>query len=60
MTDPQTPPEARQCLNLNDANYGAVAVKSGVPGFAWGVFHPANGGHWEASDDAVETWKLMK
>jgi hypothetical protein len=58
MSSP-APPEVRQCRIAGDPNYGAVAVRSGVPQFAWGVFHPTNGGHWETSDTPVADWKVL-
>ena len=59
MTAP-TPPEVRQCQNPEDTQFGSVAVKSAVPGFAWGVFNPANGGHWETNDEVVRSWKVLE
>jgi hypothetical protein len=58
MTAP-APPQVRQCQDSTDPNYGCVAVKSAVPGWAWGVFNPASGGHWEPTDAVVDSWKVI-
>jgi hypothetical protein len=55
----ETIPEVRQCTAPEHTLFGAVAVKSALPQFGWGVFHPANGGHW-AGDDDVEDWPVLK
>jgi hypothetical protein len=53
------PNEVRQCQDQGTPQYGAVAVRSSLPAFAWGVFHPTNGGHWETNDDLVGDWKVI-
>jgi hypothetical protein len=53
------PPEARQCQQQGDPNFGCVAVKAAVPGWAWGVFNPATGGHWEQTDATVSNWAVI-
>jgi hypothetical protein len=58
MTQP-TPPEVRQCRDTSDVNFGCVAVATPHPNFAWGVFNPATGGHWESNDETVKTWKVV-
>lgn len=52
-------PEVRQCQDPDNWQYGCVAVKSNLPGLAWGVFSPTNGGHWEESDDTVGAWPVV-
>lgn len=47
-------PEVRRCLNEDDPQYGAVAVKGGDN--RWGVMNPVNGGHW-ATDEEVKDWE---
>lgn len=54
-----TPPQVRQCTDPADPQFGAVAVTAAVPGWAWGVFNPVNGGHWETNDSIVGAWTLM-
>lgn len=54
-----TAPEVRQCQDTTDPNYGAVAVQSGVNQFAWGVFHPVSGGHWDTNDEITKTWTVL-
>lgn len=49
-------PEARQCQDNEDAQFGSVAVKAGKD--RWGVMNPNNGGHW-ATDDEVKDWKKL-
>ena len=49
-------PEVRQCQNPDDPQFGAVAVKSDRADYAWGVFHPRTGGHWDENNDAVQDW----
>lgn len=48
-----TTPDVRQNQIVDDAQFGAVAVRAGDD--RWGVMHPANGGHW-ATDAEVESW----
>jgi hypothetical protein len=52
-------PEVRQCQDTESQYYGYVAVKSDVPQFAWGVFSPTIGGHWEIDDSIVGSWAMM-
>jgi hypothetical protein len=52
-------PEVRQCTDPEDSQYGAVAVKSNLPGLDWGVMNPANGGHW-ATDEEVADWTKLE
>lgn len=49
-------PEARQCQDEEDAQFGSVAVKAGAN--RWGVMNPRNGGHW-STDDEVKGWKAL-
>lgn len=49
-------PEARQCQDEEDAQFGSVAVKSGSN--RWGVMNPTHGGHW-STDDEVKGWKTL-
>jgi hypothetical protein len=56
---PAPMPEVRQCQDPASPFYGCVAVKSGVPTLAWGVFNPKNGGHWDNDDSIVKDWKVM-
>jgi len=62
-TDPNPPkgplPEVRQCQDIESPHYGSVAVKSGLQQFAWGVFNPMIGGHWDTDDTEVGTWTVM-
>jgi hypothetical protein len=51
-----TVPEARQCQDPEDAQFGAVTVKAGED--RWGVMNPNNGGHW-ATDAEVDGWKVI-
>lgn len=53
---PQKPPAARQCVDMEDHLFGAVAVAGGEN--RWGVMHPDNGGHW-ADDAEVADWAEM-
>ena len=54
-------PEVRQCLDPNNADFGAVAVKAGEN--RWGVMNPGVvdpnriGGHW-TNDNEVSTWDV--
>lgn len=51
-------PEARQCHDPESPLFGAVAVRSGVPGQAWSVMSVANGGHHTPTDEEVQDWKV--
>lgn len=55
----KTPPEVRQCTDPDDWRFGSIAVASSVPGFAWGVFNPSSGGHWESDDKTVADWPVL-
>jgi hypothetical protein len=52
-------PEARQCVDEESSLFGAVAVKSAVPGIEWSVMTPANGGHHDNSGDEVADWPVL-
>lgn len=51
-------PEARQCVDEDSSLFGAVAVKSEVPGLEWSVMTTANGGH-HAGEDEVKDWAVL-
>jgi hypothetical protein len=53
-------PAARQCTDPDDPLFGAVAVASAIPGVAWSVMTPANGGHHVGSDTEVADWAELK
>jgi hypothetical protein len=57
-TPPKPIPEVRQCVDQEHWQFGSVAVKSSVPGLTWGIFSPANGGHW-GEDEEVKDWKVL-
>lgn len=57
-------PEVRQCVDPDDSMFGAVAVKSAIPGYDWGVMTTNNGGHNASTGSteakAVEAWPVLK
>lgn len=57
MTTP--PPEVRQCQDPTSPHFGAVAVRSSLPGLGWGVFHPRHGGHWQHDDTPIADWTTL-
>ena len=52
-------PEVRQCQVEDDPLYGCSAIKSALPLFAWGIFNPMTGAHWEENDARVQDWKVL-
>lgn len=60
MADKKTPklPEARQCVDPESSLFGAVAVKSSIPGIEWSVMTPGNGGH-HATAAEVDGWRVV-
>ena len=65
-TTPPTPepkptalPAVYQCQDPTSIYYGAVAVASENPNWAFGVFHPLTGAAWFKSARTVQKWTLM-
>lgn len=58
VASPPTPqiPEVRQCQDPESFMFGAIAVRSGVPGQKWSVMTVANGGHHTPDEDEVKDW----
>lgn len=52
-------PEVRQCQDPKSYMFGAVAVKSAVPGFEWSVMTVRNGGHHDEDDSVVKDWAVL-